>query len=119
MLLFSVNIVCKYFSPFPIVFIHSNSKPTNISRQSRQDACTVHYKEYDSREIALLAGGKASGFQVINLTSLISVKTVEEEFLPPPYSFCPTLICRMILPIQALDLNASANRIISFTDTVD
>lgn len=71
MLLFSLHIVCKYFPSFPIVFIHSNSKPTHISRQSRQDACTVKKKkekENDSREIALLAGGKASGFQVINLT---------------------------------------------------
>lgn len=119
MLLFSVHIVCKYFPSFPIIFIHSNSKPTNISRQSRQDACTVQLKENDGREIALLAEGKASGFQVINPTSLIPVETVKEEFLPPPYFSCPTLICRMIPPIQALYLNASANRIISFIDIVD
>lgn len=119
MLLFPVHVVCKYFPSSPIIFIHSNSKPTNISRQSRQDACTVQLKENDSREIALLAGGKASGFQVINLTSLITVETVKEEFLPPPCSSCPTLVCRMTLPIQALYLNASANRIISFIDIVD
>lgn len=68
MLLFYLHIVCKYFPSYQLyLFIPTANPPTfpgNLDRMPAQ----YKKKENDSREIALLAGAKASRFQVINLT---------------------------------------------------
>lgn len=80
--------------------------------------------QYNKRRITVgkliyLQTERLLDFKLLNQTSLVTVETAKEVFFPPPYSFCPTFIQGMNLPIQFPYLNAPANRIISFIGIAD